>query len=98
MENGLVKLGRYTATFLAFGIAAQALRMYAVPFHIWLGVDDGIRHVIERVPVQALAHMLFGPIALFTGAFQFWPALRARRARLHRWTGRTYMIACLISG
>jgi hypothetical protein len=98
MENGLVKLGRYTVMFLAFGIAAHAMRMYAIPFHIWPGIDDGIRHVIERVPVQALAHMLFGPIALFAGALQFWPALRARRPRVHRWTGRTYMIACLISG
>lgn len=98
MENGLVKLSRYAVVFLSVGVAVHAMRYYAVPANIWLGVDDGIRHVIERVPVQALAHMLFGPIALFAGAFQFLPNLRARRPRLHRWTGRTYMIACLISG
>jgi hypothetical protein len=98
MENGLVKLGRYAVVFLSVGIAVQAMRYMAVPANIWLGVDDGIRHVIERVPLQALTHMIFGPIALFAGAFQFLPKLRAHRPRLHRWTGRVYMIAGLISG
>jgi hypothetical protein len=98
MENGLVKLGRYAVVFLSVGIAVQAMRYMAVPANIWLGVDDGIRHVIERVPLQALTHMIFGPIALFAGAFQFLPKLRAPRPRLHRWTGRVYMIASLISG
>lgn len=98
MENGLVKLSRYAVTFLAVGVAIHAMRYYAVPANIWLGVDEGIRHTIERVPLQALAHMLFGPIALLAGGFQFLPNLRARRPRLHRWTGRTYMIACLVSG
>lgn len=98
MENGLVKLGRYAVVFLSALVAVQSLRYYAVLGNIWPGVDEGIRHVIERVPVQALAHMLFGPIALFAGAFQFMPKLRARRPHLHRWTGRTYMVACLIAG
>lgn len=98
MENGLVKLGRYALTFLAVGVAVHAMRYAAVPANIWLGIDDGIRHVIERVPVQALTHMIFGPIALITGPFQFWPGLRARRPALHRWTGRLYIVACLVSG
>jgi hypothetical protein len=98
MENRLVKLGRYGVMFLSVGIAVYAMRYAAVPANIWLGVDEGIRHTIGLVPVQALAHMIFGPIALFAGAFQFLPQLRTRRPRLHRWTGRIYMIACLISG
>src|SRR5678809_3333 len=98
MENGLVKLSRYAMTFLAVGIAVQAMRYWAVPANIWIGVDDGIRSVIERVPLQALTHMILGPIALLLGPFQFWPGLRARRPRLHRWTGRTYVVTCLLSG
>lgn len=98
MENRFVRFGRYSVSFLAIGIAVYAMRYAAVPAHLWLGVDDGIHQTIERVPLQALAHMIAGPIALFAGAFQFWPGLRARRPRLHRWTGRTYMIACLVSG
>ncbi len=98
MENGLVKLGRYAVTFLAVGVAVHALRYAAVPYHVWLGVDEGIRHVIERVPLQALTHMIVGPVALLVGPFQFWPRLRATRPRLHRWMGRTYVIACLVAG
>jgi hypothetical protein len=98
MENGLVKLARYSVVFLSVGIAVYAMRYMAVPANIWLGVDDGIRGTIERVPLQALAHMIAGPIALFAGAFQFLPRLRTHRPRLHRWTGRIYMIACLVSG
>jgi hypothetical protein len=98
MENGLVKLSRYAMTFLAVGIAVQAMRYWAVPANIWLGIDDGIRQVIERVPLQALTHMIVGPIALLLGPFQFLPRLRATRPRLHRWMGRTYVIACLIAG
>jgi hypothetical protein len=98
MENGLVKLGRYAVTFLAVAVAVQSMRYWAVPYNVWLGIDDGIRHVIERVPLQALTHMTVGPIALLLGPFQFLPRLRATRPRLHRWMGRTYVIACLVAG
>ena len=88
MENGIsVKLGRYAWRSCAVGVAVHAMRYMAVPANIWLGVDEGIRRVIERVPLQALTHMIFGPIALLAGPFQFLPGLRARRPRLHRWTG-----------
>jgi hypothetical protein len=45
-----------------------------------------------------IAHTLFGPLALLTGPFQFWPSLRARRPALHRWTGRVYVISCTLAG
>jgi hypothetical protein len=32
------------------------------------------------------------------GPFQFYPALRARFPRAHRWSGRIYVVACLIAG
>ncbi|HEY1709755.1 MAG TPA: DUF2306 domain-containing protein [Rhizomicrobium sp.] len=98
MENGLVKLGRYALTFLAAGIAVHAMRYMAVPANIWIGIDNDIRGVIQHVPLQALTHMIAGPIALLTGPFQFWPRLRARRPVLHRWTGRVYVVSCLVAG
>jgi hypothetical protein len=98
MENMRVRSGRYAMIVLAVATALYSLRYWAVPAHVWLGIDDGIRGVIERVPLQALAHMLVGPIALLTGPFQFIPGLRARRPRLHRWTGRVYASACLVAG
>jgi hypothetical protein len=98
MENGIVRFGRYTLAFLAVGVGLHALRYTAVPANIWLGVDQGIRGVIEHVPLQALTHMIVAPIALLTGPWQFIPGLRARWPRLHRWTGRLYVLACVVAG
>jgi uncharacterized membrane protein len=61
-------------------------------------IDTGIRGVIQRVPVQALTHMLIAPIALLLGPFQFFPRLRAKYLRAHRISGRVYVAACLIAG
>jgi uncharacterized membrane protein len=36
--------------------------------------------------------------ALLVGPFQFFTGLRARRPALHRWTGRVYVVACLVGG
>ena len=98
MAKGIARYSLYTMTFLAVGVAIHAMRYEAVPAHIYLGIDNAIRDVITRVPVQALTHMIVGPIALLAGPWQFFPGLRARRPAVHRWTGRTYVAACMISG
>ena len=98
MERGIGRFGLWTMGLLAVGVAAHATRFVAVPANIWLGVDEGIRSVVERVPLQALTHMIIAPIALFIGPFQFVPSLRARRPQLHRLMGRTYVAACTIAG
>jgi len=36
--------------------------------------------------------------ALLVGPFQFLPRLRARWPKVHRWTGRTYVMGCLSGG
>jgi hypothetical protein len=98
MERGITRFGLYTMAFLAAGIAVHSFRYEAVPAHIWLGVDTGIRSVIERVPLQALTHMIVAPFALLLGPFQFFPRIRGRYPRFHRWSGRVYVAACLIAG
>ncbi|HXC56602.1 MAG TPA: DUF2306 domain-containing protein [Rhizomicrobium sp.] len=98
MERGITRFGLYTMAVLAVGVALHAMRYDAVPANIWLGVDSGIRGVIQRVPVQALTHMLVAPFALLLGPFQFMPRLRARYPKFHRWSGRVYVAACLIAG
>jgi Predicted membrane protein (DUF2306) len=98
MENLRVRASRITMIVLAVATGLYSLRFWAVPAHIWLGIDDGIRGVIQHVPLQALTHMIVAPIALLTGPFQFIPGLRARHLRLHRWTGRVYATACLVAG
>jgi hypothetical protein len=84
--------------FLAVGVAVHAMRYDAVPANIWLGIDSGIRGVIERAPLQALTHMLIAPIALLLGPWQFFPRLRAKYPKFHRWSGRVYVVACIVAG
>ena len=98
MLKGLPKYAFATMAFLAVGIALQSMRYMAVPWGVWLAVGDDIRGVIEHVPVQMLTHAIVAPFALLAGPFQFLPGLRARRPRLHRWTGRVYVTACLVAG
>ena len=98
MERGIARIGRWTMGFLAIGVALYSLRFAGVPAHIWMGIDAGIRGVIERVPLQALTHMLIAPIALFVGPFQFNSRIRATRPRLHRTMGKIYVAACTIAG
>jgi uncharacterized membrane protein len=43
-------------------------------------------------------HAGFALVALTIGPFQFLKGLRARHPRLHRWMGRTYVLACLAAG
>jgi len=43
-------------------------------------------------------HAGFAIVALTIGPFQFMRGLRTGRPRLHRWMGRTYVLACLIAG
>ncbi|MGH3735785.1 MAG: DUF2306 domain-containing protein [Micromonosporaceae bacterium] len=40
-----------------------------------------------------VAHIVFGSIALVTGAFQVWPWFRGRFPVAHRWMGRAYFFA-----
>ncbi|HJW42499.1 MAG TPA: DUF2306 domain-containing protein [Rhizomicrobium sp.] len=98
MERGIGRFSLATMAFLAAGVAVYSLRFAGVPAHIWLGIDTGIRSVIERVPLQALTHVLVAPIALLIGPFQFFPSIRAKRPALHRLMGKTYVAACLIAG
>jgi hypothetical protein len=95
-------MGRKSAfaimTLLAVSVALYSLRFYGVPAGNWLDIDPGIRGVIGRVPVQALVHMLVAPIALLLGPLQFYPKLRAKYPKSHRWSGRVYVTACVVAG
>ena len=92
------RLGFAVMTALAVAVALYSLRFAGVPAHLWLGVDPGIRGVIERNPLAALTHMLVAPMALLLGPSQFIPGLRARHPAFHRWLGRVYVAACSIAG
>lgn len=43
-------------------------------------------------------HFIAGSSVLLLGPLQFIPALRMRHPRLHRWTGRVYLVSALLAG
>lgn len=51
-------------------------------------------------PVQLAfyAHIVAGGFALVVGPLQFWQGLRTRHPRVHRWTGRGYLVAVGLGG
>jgi hypothetical protein len=96
----MTKSGRIAVTvaMLSVAVALFSFRLAGAPFDVWLGVDPAIRGVFAHANLPMIVHTFFGPLALLTGPFQFFAGLRARRPALHRWTGRTYAVSCLISG
>jgi len=57
-----------------------------------------VRHIFADWPVAGAAHFLGGAVALAVGAFQLNSRIRARFIALHRWLGRTYVIAIAAGG
>jgi hypothetical protein len=98
MDQRVSRIVMVAMAVLAVGVALYSLRFAAAPFGVWPAIDPNIRGMIEQFPVRALIHMLVAPVALLIGPFQFLPTLRARRPRLHRWSGRIYVAACVIAG
>lgn len=79
-------------TLLAIAIAAYAI----------LGAFGTIRlapFVAESPnPGAFFLHMLGGGVALLLGPWQFRPGWRGARSAAHRWIGRGYLTAVLVSG
>lgn len=86
---------RLLAMLLSILIALASWRF------IVFGVEASMAFMLyhaEQRPFFFFAHVGFAPLALLLMPFQFWAGLRARRPQLHRWTGRIYGLAILISG
>jgi len=99
MQKGYIpRIGRGVMVMLATVVAGYSLRYYAALENVWFGIDPDIRAVILQAPLRALTHMLIAPAALVLGPLQFFPGLRARHPTLHRWSGRVYVLACIVSG
>ncbi len=65
-----------------------------------LGLPLSFPEMLGQIQGQRLAftlHISFAPLALAIGAVQFFPGLQRRKA-LHRWLGRGYGLAVLVSG
>ncbi len=57
-----------------------------------------VAHNLDTRQIPLFAHIVFAPLALILMPFQFWSRLRTNRPQVHRWIGRTYVIAIIISG
>jgi uncharacterized membrane protein len=81
-------------TVLASIIAAYALAVLALP-------SFGPPFVRDRratVPIALYAHLAGGALALGIGPWQFNTRLRDRAVKVHRWMGRSYVVAVLVGG
>jgi uncharacterized membrane protein len=77
--------------FLSVGIAAFSFRYLP---RIGMLSPDILRNLFHRPWLDV--HVAGAATALLMGPLQFLPRLRARRRTVHRWIGRTYVVACLI--
>src|SRR6476469_8183149 len=81
---------------LSSAIAIISLRYFFISPEAAGGPIVGKKFAENIVPL--LLHVSGGPVALFVGAWGFWPGLRKKYLQLHRWLGRVYLLAVLIGG
>jgi len=72
-----------------YGVAVLAIPAFGPPF---------IRERLARMPWVVVAHIGGGAVALVAGALQVNARLRARFLNVHRWLGRTYVLAVAVGG
>ena len=89
-----------TVSWLVFATLAVPVGLYAL--HYLEGaaalLPSGLRANFLDHPIAFLTHTTAGGLALLAAPWQLLPSLRQRWPRLHRWTGRVYVAACLVSG
>lgn len=85
------RIGWWLMTALALIIAAYAMGVVFVPSMR----PPFLQQRILVMPLAAFAHLFASGIALAAGAFQHNAQLRSRHLDLHRWLGRTYVVAVL---
>ena len=79
-------------------ITSILIATHAFLFQAGLSGGEDFQERFAQIPLYAASHVLGSGVALLIGGFQFLPRLRAQRIQLHRWLGRTYLIAVLIGG
>lgn len=86
-------VGLALATLLCLLVGVYGLALAASGFGF---LGDDIAANSQRLALEI--HIVAAGVALVLVPWQLWPALRARVPRLHRWTGRTYVVAATIGG
>jgi hypothetical protein len=79
---------------LALAVAGYAMALLLAP----PARNGFVRALLSVSPLAGPLHFGGGAIALLAGALQAHRGLRLRRPDFHRWTGRLYLLAVLVSG
>jgi uncharacterized membrane protein len=87
------RLGLGSATAGCLLVGAYGLALVASGFRL-LGDDIAANDLLLAVRI----HIATASAALVLLAWQLWPGMRSRRPRLHRWTGRAYVVAAVAGG
>ena len=87
--------GWWVMTLLSIGVGGYALFLTVTGFRF---VPATVLANGFPSPLGIRIHIAAAALALLTGPWQFLRRLRAGNPALHRWTGRTYVLACTIGG
>jgi uncharacterized membrane protein len=79
---------------LCIAIALVTLRVFPLGLQAAFGGME--RQFAHLFPFWT--HIMAASLALLVMPFQFWTKLRIRRPGVHRWIGRTYVLAVLLGG
>lgn len=83
---GMTVMATGVAAYAAAALLSSGLR---TPF---------VQDLFTSLPFATTAHLAGGSFAIVLGAFQLSTALRRRNLQLHRWMGRVYVVAVIVSG
>jgi uncharacterized membrane protein len=98
-DKNMSKAGTSHFKWRLLSIPAFLTAAYA--FNFLLGIYPiGDMITIDRIrsTLFGMGHVLGGLIAIVLGPFQFIPALRSRKPRVHVWVGRVYVGGVMLGG
>lgn len=85
-----------------FPLAAATVIFLVTALPRYVGLDPSQSLVpTDRGPAfypALVTHIFFGSVMLCCGVLQLWPWLRANHPKVHRWTGRTYVVTAIPTG
>lgn len=83
---------------VALVVLSVPIALYGLAFPFSPGANPDFHTRLMTLPWYAYAHFIGSGIALLVGGFQFSARLRSARPQLHRWIGRSYLLAVLVGG
>lgn len=100
-DSRFLFLAKLTSFALLLAVALFFVARYVFRYYLHFdepSFTDPVRGGANYWSMRAwlLLHITSGMVALLSGPWQFWTGFRRRFWRIHRWTGRTFLIAVSI--